>query len=105
MPQITTAPDRLLTVREAAERLNVSEVTVRRRISAGELAAVRFGTADVVRIDPHALVACLQPVNEDAVGSSRVSGEPRSLPAERPGPIAGQSSSGRTAGLTEGGKR
>jgi excisionase family DNA binding protein len=43
MSEITAAPDRLLTIREAAEWLNVSPITVRRRIAAGELEAVRIG--------------------------------------------------------------
>jgi excisionase family DNA binding protein len=66
MPESTAAPDRLLTIHEAAERLNVSPITVRRRIAAGELEAVRNGTAAVVRIEPEAVAACLQPIKYPA---------------------------------------
>jgi excisionase family DNA binding protein len=64
--EITAAPDRLLTIREAAEWLNVSPITVRRLIAAGELEAVRIGTAAVVRIEPGAVTACLQPIEYPA---------------------------------------
>ena len=66
MEEITTAPSRLLTVAETARLLNVSEVTVRRRIQAGELEAVRVGSADVIRIEPEAVAACLQPIEYPA---------------------------------------
>jgi excisionase family DNA binding protein len=37
-------PETLLTVTEAARRLRLSELTVRRRIASGDLAAVRLGS-------------------------------------------------------------
>ena len=58
----TVAPQRpLLTVREAAERLAVSEKTIRRRIAEGAIPAVRVGTAkgQALRIDPAELEAWL----------------------------------------------
>jgi excisionase family DNA binding protein len=75
MSEITAAPDRLLTIREAAEWLNVSPITIRRRIAAGELEAVRIGTAAVVRIEPEAVAACLQPIKYPA-GAPRTGHEP-----------------------------
>jgi excisionase family DNA binding protein len=38
-----TQSERLLTVAETAERLGVSEITVRRRVYEGELGAVKLG--------------------------------------------------------------
>ena len=43
----------LLSVREVAERLSVSPVTVRRWIACGELPALRIGST--VRVDPERL--------------------------------------------------
>lgn len=40
---IVAAYPKLLTVAQVARRLNVSEVTVRRRVRAGELPAVQLG--------------------------------------------------------------
>jgi excisionase family DNA binding protein len=37
-------PEKLLTVAETARRLRQSEVTVRRKIASGDLAAVRIGS-------------------------------------------------------------
>jgi excisionase family DNA binding protein len=54
----TIAPDRpLLTVREAAARLRVSEKTVRRLIGAEILPALRIGGS--IRVDPDELQAWL----------------------------------------------
>jgi excisionase family DNA binding protein len=54
----TLAPDRpLLTVREAAARLRVSEKTVRRLIGAEILPALRIGGS--IRVDPDQLRAWL----------------------------------------------
>ncbi len=69
MPSLTTTAhdwlppggEELLSVPEAALRLHVSEVTVRRRIAAGELSAVRIGNRGAVRIPETALAAILQP--------------------------------------------
>ena len=47
---ITEQRPRLLTIADAAVRLNLSEHTVRRRIASGELPAVRLGA--LIRIDP-----------------------------------------------------
>jgi excisionase family DNA binding protein len=54
-----TAHERpLLTITQVAERLNVSESTVRRRIASGELSAVQLGgTGAPVRIDERELDA------------------------------------------------
>ena len=51
----------LLTVFEVAERLNLSESTVRRRIEVGEIPALRLGAGpqSPVRVDPAALEAWL----------------------------------------------
>lgn len=55
------APHRqLLTVRETAERLNVSEKTVRRLLRSGEIRAVQLGgPRSAIRIDPAELEAWL----------------------------------------------
>jgi excisionase family DNA binding protein len=52
----------LLTVPEVADRLNVSVRTVKRRIQAGELPAVRVGSSPQapVRIDPIELEAFVE---------------------------------------------
>ena len=51
----------LLSVTEAATRLNVSTKTIRRWIEAGELPAVRLpGPGRRLRIDPLDLDACLR---------------------------------------------
>jgi excisionase family DNA binding protein len=41
----TVVPERLLTIREVARRLAVSEKTIRRLVEAGRLPALRVGTA------------------------------------------------------------
>ena len=46
-------PDQLLTVVQAAKHLNVSVKTIRRKITAGEIAIVRIGRA--VRVHPKEL--------------------------------------------------
>ena len=50
MKRSTTTPDRLLTVAETAEHLNLSEKSVYRLIDARKLSAIRCGRA--VRIHP-----------------------------------------------------
>jgi excisionase family DNA binding protein len=56
---------RLLTVKEAAYKLRVSPLTIRRRISAGELEALQLGgPGKPLRIAPGALEALLQPVSK-----------------------------------------
>jgi excisionase family DNA binding protein len=52
-------PRPLLTIPEAAERLNLSTTTVRRRIWEGEIPAVRLGLGSraPVRVDPDELDA------------------------------------------------
>lgn len=54
MPTTEQASRPLLTIPQAAERLNLSTTTVRRRIWDGELQAVRLGLGPQapVRIDP-----------------------------------------------------
>jgi excisionase family DNA binding protein len=59
--------EQLLTVAQAATQLNVSEKTIRRRISSGEIAVVRIGSA--IRIHPKELQRYLT-VNWDAGPSS-----------------------------------
>lgn len=49
-------PDDLLTVPEAAKRLNISKRTMQRRIAAKEIAAVDVG-GRLVRIDPRDILA------------------------------------------------
>ena len=39
----TSAPPRLLTVRQVAKRLNLSELTIRRRIARGDIPAIQVG--------------------------------------------------------------
>ncbi|MGW5854937.1 MULTISPECIES: helix-turn-helix domain-containing protein [Micrococcus] len=50
-----------LTIAEAADRLQVSAVTVRRMIARGELNAYRYGPR-LIRIDPADLLALREPV-------------------------------------------
>jgi excisionase family DNA binding protein len=56
----------LLKVGEVAERLNLSESTVRRRIEMAEIPALRLGAGpqSPVRVDPAALEAWLEAVRE-----------------------------------------
>jgi excisionase family DNA binding protein len=54
-----------LTTREVADRLGVSELTVRRRIAEGELPAVRLGHGRrALRIRPADLEAALRPAHD-----------------------------------------
>jgi excisionase family DNA binding protein len=57
--------EELLSVPEAALRLHVSEVTVRRRIASGELSAVRIGERGAVRIPETALTEFCRPYHDD----------------------------------------
>lgn len=50
MPRMPERSDQLLTVKQVAERLAISEKTVRRLIDAGELPIIRFGR--LIRITP-----------------------------------------------------
>ena len=48
----TNAPPTLLTVHQVARRLNLSELTVRRRIASGDIPAVQlFGKHGPVRVN------------------------------------------------------
>jgi excisionase family DNA binding protein len=59
------ATKRYISLGEAAERYGVSIRTIRRRISAGELKAIRFGPR-LIKVDPDDLDAMGQPMTEDA---------------------------------------
>jgi excisionase family DNA binding protein len=65
---VLTTPDHreYLTVAEVAEELRCSEPTVRRRIRAGELAAVRLGEGRAIRVSRAAVVDLLEPVEPGA---------------------------------------
>jgi excisionase family DNA binding protein len=58
---------RWLTVQEVADQLREHPITIYRRISRGELAAVRIGRAAnaPLRVDERALSALLQPTKGD----------------------------------------
>ena len=43
MQMNASAPPRLLTVRQVAKRLNLSELTIRRRIARGDIPAIQVG--------------------------------------------------------------
>ena len=64
-PVLTTvdqqAHSALVSVSDAAERLGVSEATIRRRISAGTLTAFRIGEGGAVRAPVSALAALCVP--------------------------------------------
>jgi excisionase family DNA binding protein len=62
------APGDLLTVAEVTELVRCSEPTVRRRIRAGELAAVRLGEGRAIRVS-RAAVADLLEVDERDYGT------------------------------------
>jgi excisionase family DNA binding protein len=58
---------KLLTVAQVARRLNVSEITVRRRIRAGELPAVQLGgPKTAIRVAENELAAWLFAEQRDA---------------------------------------
>ncbi len=62
---VLTTPDAqgdLLTVAEVARQLRCSEPTVRRRIRAGDLAAVRIGEGRAIRVHRAAVADLLEPV-------------------------------------------
>jgi excisionase family DNA binding protein len=52
---------RLITMREACERVSVSDDTIRRRIAAGQLTGYKFGPR-ILRIDVDELDACFRPI-------------------------------------------
>lgn len=59
----TATTERYLSVRETAEMLSLSEKTIRRRIDAGELDAVRVGSGrSSVRIPVAAVGQLLRPL-------------------------------------------
>jgi excisionase family DNA binding protein len=67
---VLTTPDHqreYLTVAEVAERLRCSEPTVRRRIRAGDLAAVRLGEGRAIRVSRAAVADLLEPIAPDGV--------------------------------------
>jgi excisionase family DNA binding protein len=66
----------LLTVREVADRLRVSERTIRKRVAGGELSALKLGPEQhaPIRISEGALVDFLRPAN----GRSEPRPDPRS---------------------------
>ena len=64
---VPAAPGDLLTVAEVAELVRCSEPTVRRRIPAGELAAVRIGDGRAIRGSRAAVADLLEPVAPDGV--------------------------------------
>jgi len=59
--------ERLLTVDEVAHRLRQSRVTIRRKIAAGDLEAVRLGPNGPLRVAEDALAAHLQPTSRAAL--------------------------------------
>jgi excisionase family DNA binding protein len=66
---VMTAPETpgdLLTVAEVAKLVRCSEPTVRRRIRAGELAAVRIGDGRAIRVSRAAVADLLEPVEPGA---------------------------------------
>lgn len=60
MPTTTPVPD-WITLREASERLKISEKSVRRWIADGRLKAVRIGPR-MIRVDAASIVALGQPL-------------------------------------------
>jgi len=58
---VTTKPDAMLTVAEAADRLHVHSRTIRRRIADGTLSAYRVGP-HLIRLDPAELDDLLRPI-------------------------------------------
>ena len=56
------APGDFLTIAEVAELVRCSEPTVRRRIKAGDLAAVRIGDGRAIRVSRAAVADLLEPV-------------------------------------------
>jgi len=60
MPTTTPAPD-WITLREAAQRLQISEKSVRRWIADGRLKGVRIGPR-MIRVDAASIAALGQPL-------------------------------------------
>ncbi|QLQ16099.1 MAG: helix-turn-helix domain-containing protein [Micropruina sp.] len=66
--QERTQPTEYLTLKEAAARFKVSEKTLRRRISTGDLPALHSGSR-IIRIAATELVAMFEPIpNARSVG-------------------------------------
>jgi len=65
MPTVATTAE-LLTVAEVARRLRQSQDTIRRKIAAGELEAVRLGEHGPLRVPEEALAAHLRPTSSAA---------------------------------------
>ena len=64
MSSLTT--DELLTVNETARRLRQTPDTIRRKIAAGQLSAVRVGERGPLRVPESALADLLQPASSAA---------------------------------------
>jgi len=58
---VTTKPNAMLTIAEAADRLHVHSRTIRRRIADGSLSAYRVGP-QLIRLDPAEVDALLRPI-------------------------------------------
>jgi excisionase family DNA binding protein len=88
MATTTDEHSRLLRLDEAAERLGVSTITVRRRVHSGELPAVRLGPSDryPIRIDESELERWLFESGELPSGSPipASAAEPEPGPVDRP---------------------
>ena len=65
MPTVAATAE-LLTVSEVARRLRQSEDTIRRKISLGEIEALRLGEHGPLRVPETALAAHLQPASSAA---------------------------------------
>ena len=72
---------RLLTVDEVARRLRQSRVTIRRKITSGELEAVRLGDHGPLRVPVDALAAHLRPTSSAAHPEPSECADPRECAA------------------------
>ena len=61
----TEQEERLLTVDNAAQRINVSDKTIRRWIREGHLPCTKIGPAQRIRIKPSDLAALMHATNGD----------------------------------------
>jgi excisionase family DNA binding protein len=57
-----TPTRRWLTLAEAAERIGVTDRTIRNMIRRGEITGRRIGSTRMIRIDAHELDALLRPI-------------------------------------------